>query len=375
MLTAVTSRMSRVSFLARALFVFGGAAAIYACGSDTPNNPDFGQPPDAGPFRPGPGGNGDGYGSGTNGGTPDAAPPMCPDDSKRCAETFTFPFNGETTVELRGDYRAGAWSMGDKLVHSGATWSVSVDVPYAKPVQYKFLVNGATWTLDPNNPMTVPDGMGNTNNVKGAITCASFTCADPGPTAPGVYDWRDAVIYFVFVDRFFDGDATNNCNVPNVDTVGTASGQYLGGDWKGVTQKINAGYFTDLGVNTLWVTVPVQNATVAGHGVGGDTHQYSAYHGYWPKEPDQVESCFGAKADLVALVAAAHAKKIKVLFDYAMVHVHDTSSVFAAPAASTSATPPAAVHVTPKRGGGEAPRQAPAPAKGTSVDSIIDTRK
>jgi glycosidase len=321
---AVTFRTSR--FLARSLAALGASLAIYACGSDATKNPDFGDPPDAGPFRPGPGGNGDGYGSGSNGGTQDAGPPMCPDELKRCAEDFTFPFANETSVELRGDYRDGAWAMGDKMVHSGSSWKVSVDVPYGKPVQYKFFVNGMTWTNDPNNPKTVSDGMGNTNSVRDPITCSSFTCADPGPTQPGVFDWRDSVIYFVFVDRFLDGDSGNNCNVAGADS----EGQYKGGDWKGVTQKINDGYFGDLGVNTLWVTVPVQNATVAGHGTGGDTHMYSGYHGYWPKEPDQYESCFGTKADLVALVAAAHVKKLKVLFDYAMVHVHNTSSVFAA---------------------------------------------
>jgi glycosidase len=103
---------------------------------------------------------------------------------------------------------------------------------------------------------------------------------------------------------------------------------YQGGDWAGVTQKINAGYFTDLGVNTLWLTVPFKNPNVAGAGVGGDTHMYSAYHGYWPTEISQAEECFGSMNDLKALVNAAHAKNIKVLFDYAMVHVHDTSTIY-----------------------------------------------
>jgi glycosidase len=147
----------------------------------------------------------------------------------------------------------------------------------------------------------------------------------PVPPA-GVFDWRDAVIYFVFVDRFFDGNPGNNCNVGAAD----GPGNYQGGDWSGVTQKINANYFNDLGVNTLWITVPLQNAdTVAGNGTGGDTHKYSAYHGYWPKEPDKPEGCFGTMQELKDLVTAAHAKKLKVLFDYAMVHVHISSTIWA----------------------------------------------
>ena len=172
---------------------------------------------------------------------------------------------------------------------------------------------------DPST-FTHPDG-----GADGAADAASAPdAAEPPPPPPGVFDWRDAIVYFVFVDRFVDA-AGGNCSVTGTD----AAGNYMGGDWAGVTQKIDAGYFNDLGVNTLWVTEPFKNAdAVAGHGQGTDTHMYSAYHGYWPLDPQQLESCFGSQADLTALVTAAHQKKLKVLFDYAMVHVHKDSQVF-----------------------------------------------
>src|SRR6185312_4205819 len=98
------------------------AASIVACGSDTVSNPNYGAPPEAGAFDPGQGGSGGPYGSGggaqpgqpgSSGGPIDAGPPVCSDDLKRCAEQFTYPFAGETSVELRGDYRDGAWTKGD----------------------------------------------------------------------------------------------------------------------------------------------------------------------------------------------------------------------------------------------------------------------
>ena len=109
-----------------------------------------------------------------------------------------------------------------------------------------------------------------------------------------------------------------------------AATDYHGGDWAGVTAKLNDGYFTDLGVNTLWVTVPIENPLdSSGKGTGGDTHEYSGYHGYWPApdnvaDPTQIspESCFGTIDDLKTLVSTAHAKGLKVLLDFAMVHVH-----------------------------------------------------
>jgi glycosidase len=187
----------------------------------------------------------------------------------------------------------------------------------------------------------------------GAPVDASFftpdtaTAPDTGTLVPvppaGVFDWRDAVIYFVFVDRFFRSATSTNpqCNVTGAETTpsGLSSTNYLGGDWAGVTEKINSGYFNTLGVNVLWITVPIKNAdSIVGEGSGDldnagkypDTHEYSAYHGYWPSDPTATEDCFGTAADLQALVTAAHAKNLKVLFDYAMVHVHTSSPIYTA---------------------------------------------
>ena len=273
-----------------------------------------------------------GEGGATTTSIPEAGPPVCPDSLKLCAETFTYPYNGEQSVELRGDYRSGAWVQGDAMTHSGNAWTVTVAVPWNVSVQYKFYVNGSTWVTDPGNPATMAG-----NSVKQPITCpTSYTCSAPPVPPAGVFDWRDAVIYFVFVDRFFDGNASNNCNVKGSSTATYTSANYLGGDWAGVTQKINSGYFTDLGVNTLWITVPVSNAdNVTGAGVlcnGGscsaDSYEFSAYHGYWPNDPTTVEKCFGSEADLHALVSAAHANKLKVLFDYAMVDIHTSSPLY-----------------------------------------------
>jgi len=331
---------SLVRVLAAPLLILAAAgSSLAACGSDQTNQQNYGNPPDAALFDAGSGGNspygpdGSGFEAGPQ---PEAGPPSCPDALKLCGETFSLAYNGETSVELRGDYRAGAWTQGDAMTHAGSVWTVKVNVPWNQPVAYKFLLNGTTWEADPANPPkpndpTNPDG----NSIDAPITCANPTCAAPTVPPAGVFDWRDAVIYFAFVDRFLDGDTTNNCNVPGTEATATSSTNYLGGDWAGITQKITSGYFTDLGVNVLWINVPFKDADdVAGAGVtcngtcSDDGHQYSAYHGYWPSDPTQTESCFGKATELTALVQAAHAKNIKVLFDYAMVHVHTESSVY-----------------------------------------------
>lgn len=305
------------------------AWSLPGCGSDEPNNRDFGEPPDAQTFNPGAGG-GDGYGYGTG----PEKPFVCPDALKRCDHTLTYPFNGETSVELRGDFGGpDTWVTGKPMLKKGNVWSVDFTVPFGKAIQYKFFVDGSTWVIDDAQPK-ITDANANTNNTFVGKTCEPAICEEEGALPPGVFDWRDSVIYFVFVDRFFDGNPANNCNVPGVSGGNQSIANYQGGDWAGVTQKINANYFNDLNVNTLWITVPFDNPQVAGLGVGGDTHTYSGFHGYWPKLDNdnpaalQSESCFGTFAELQTLITAAHQKGLKVLFDYAMVHVHSSSQVY-----------------------------------------------
>jgi glycosidase len=315
---------------ATAFLVLAGCAAassLPACGSSDVSNPDFGAPPDPATFNPGTGGS-DGYGYGAG----SEQPFVCPDALKRCSQTFTYPDSGESSVELRGDFGGpDTWQAGMAMTRKGGAWTVDVNVPFGGPVQYKFFVNGTTWKIDAAQP-TLTDANQNTNNVFAGKTCAPSLCEEEGQLAPGVYDWRDAVVYFVFVDRFQNGNPGNDCNVAGV--TGPIA-NYQGGDWAGVTQRINEGYFNDLGVNTLWVTVPFENPNVAGQGVGGDaSRSFSAYHGYWPKldstNPASLayEGCFGTESDFKALVNAAHVKGLKVLIDYAMVHVHSASGLF-----------------------------------------------
>jgi glycosidase len=336
-MTATSLRALAASLVAVSL----GAPSLAACGNDQAQPIDYGQPPDAALFDAGGGGHSPYGGDGSGGGQqpqPEAGPPSCPDSLKLCAETFTLAYGGEQSAELRGDYRAGAWTKGDPMTRSGASWTVQVSVPWNQPVSYKFFVDGATWEADPANPPTPNDPSNpNGNSIKQPITCPDhYTCASPAVPPAGVFDWRDAVIYFAFVDRFNDGDPTNNCNVAGAQSTSTSSTNYLGGDWAGITQKITSGYFTDLGANVLWITVPFKDADdVANPGVtcsngscSNDGHMYSAYHGYWPSDPTSTESCFGKPADLTALVSAAHAKNIKVLFDYAMLHAHTESAIY-----------------------------------------------
>ncbi|NMB75728.1 MAG: hypothetical protein GYA21_11445 [Myxococcales bacterium] len=151
-------------------------------------------------------------------------------------------------------------------------------------------------------------------------------------------DWRDAVLYFVMTDRFANGNAANDAPVAGVD----ARVNFTGGDFAGIRQKIEGGYFDALGVNALWISWPVDN--LDGYEDGGRANEhycnmnpanmatvpmrYTAYHGYWPVNLDRVEERFGTEEELRGLVSAAHQKGIRVLLDFTANHVHTASPLY-----------------------------------------------
>ncbi|MBL9101249.1 MAG: hypothetical protein JNL82_09835 [Myxococcales bacterium] len=256
--------------------------------------------------------------SDTDATTGEPPPPMCDDALKRCDHVFSLPDAGEQSVDVMGSFAADGWTTGVPMTSDGASWTAVVPIPWDTKVLYKFRVNGADWIPDPNNPQGEDDGFGGTNSVVEPTTCEEFSC-DPGVT--GTFNWQDSVIYFVFVDRFNNGDPGNDASSGvEVET------DWQGGDWAGVKAKVEAGYFNELGVNTLWLTVPMDNTS--DKGIGTDGHYHSAYHGYWPTDLGATEEHFGTLQELKDLVAAAHAQDLKVILDYAMNHVHSSAPVY-----------------------------------------------
>jgi glycosidase len=134
----------------------------------------------------------------------------------------------------------------------------------------------------------------------------------------GEWSWQDAVMYFAFTDRFADGaddhDEPLACAPDHL-------ANWKGGDWPGITQKIEEGYFDDLGVSVLWISPPYDNPDECMTGnVPGK--QYTAYHGYFPVSLTAPEERFGTLDDLRALTAAAHARGIRVIADLVANHMY-----------------------------------------------------
>ena len=132
----------------------------------------------------------------------------------------------------------------------------------------------------------------------------------------GTFDWDEAVIYFAVTDRFFDGNANNNTGDDAEAYDPADPGKYHGGDLAGLTKKID--YLYDLGVNTIWLTPIVDNSN--GDYGNAQDGAYYAYHGYWASDFTKLNPHLGTKAELKALIDAAHAKGMKIMVDVVVNH-------------------------------------------------------
>ena len=128
--------------------------------------------------------------------------------------------------------------------------------------------------------------------------------------------WEGANVYFLLTDRFNNADKTNDINFNRIEETAKLRG-FEGGDIKGVTQKVNDGYFTDLGINAIWMT-PIVEQIHGGTDEG--TGMSYGFHGYWASDWTNLDPNFGTKTDLHELVEAAHKKGIRIILDAVINH-------------------------------------------------------
>ncbi|MEO3946445.1 alpha-amylase family glycosyl hydrolase [Gorillibacterium sp. CAU 1737] len=159
-------------------------------------------------------------------------------------------------------------------------------------------------------PLTLTDRFGNKHRFETSVTVKTRQQENTND-----FDWDEARIYFLLTDRFFNGNPANDDpNGEGYDKTHLES--YHGGDWQGITQKLD--YLVDLGINTIWISPIVDNIDFnKGLDFGGD--QY-AYHGYWAKNFTETEEHFGDIRDFQTLLDGAHSRGIKVMVDVVLNH-------------------------------------------------------
>jgi len=166
-----------------------------------------------------------------------------------------------------------------------------------------------------------------------------LTIYDPAFQTP---DWvKNAIFYQVFVDRFRDGDPTNDpvagaffysdtlgtitrsntadWNTPvcdprdasNPNCAGTWSQNFYGGDLQGIIDELD--YLQNLGVTALYLN-PI--------------FESPSNHKYDTTDYSRIDDAFGDLATFQALVSAANARGIRIVLDGVFNHVSSDSIYF-----------------------------------------------
>ncbi len=200
----------------------------------------------------------------------------------------------------------GAWPMEKQLWWGwGEVWRVALDA--VQPMVYRFV-----GTAIDGSPFTYPD------------ETTSFTF-DGVHRFPQLLWVSEGIGYQIFPDRFYNADPTNDALALETDefhfnelwTVGGpllsawtdpitpqhCCHQYFGGDLRGILKKLD--YLQSLGVTVLYLNPVFDSGSAHGY----DTHDYL-----------KVSPKFGTEQDLRRLLEEAHARGIKVLFDFVPNH-------------------------------------------------------
>lgn len=148
--------------------------------------------------------------------------------------------------------------------------------------------------------------------VQTILDTAESLAGRPGGPFASPADWRDQVIYFIIVDRF------NNPDAPPVHAPYDDPGYdcYQGGKFAGILQQLD--YIKGLGAGALWLSPVLKN-------LPWDIHSYHGYgiHDFLRANPKFAQDATAADNELRALVDAAHAKGLYVIFDIVLNHTGD----------------------------------------------------
>lgn len=226
-------------------------------------------------------------------------------------------------IKIDGKNIVTGFSSGNKTYNielgedasSMATFSA---VPKASDAIVDITVNGAPLTNHSLASLTGGDNVV-TYTVKSGSRTATYTVniKTPQVVREEYFTWKNANMYFVITDRFFNGDPSNDNSYHRKRCASADMATFHGGDIKGLTQKLD--YLEKLGVNAIWITAPYEQM----HGwTGGadDAFPHYAFHGYYALDWTYMDRNMGTIQDMKNFVTEAHKRGIRVVMDIVMNH-------------------------------------------------------
>ncbi|WP_170304208.1 alpha-amylase family glycosyl hydrolase [Duganella radicis] len=129
---------------------------------------------------------------------------------------------------------------------------------------------------------------------------------------------ENPIVYFLMTDRFHASGPSGMGSYGRLNEPG-GMGTFHGGNFAGISEKLRAGWFNELGVNAIWISAPYEQIHGWVPGAAGFRHE--AYHGYWPLDYTCVDANFGDRASFREMVSEAHARGIAIVLDVVLGHV------------------------------------------------------
>lgn len=120
-------------------------------------------------------------------------------------------------------------------------------------------------------------------------------------------DWKDQILYFVFIDRFANGRSDNDGNVDATDING-----FHGGDIAGLLNRLD--YLKRLGVTGIWLSPFFKNRSER-------FFTQQPYHGYWVYDFWATDSRFGSRNELLELRRRLRKSGQKLILDMVVNHM------------------------------------------------------
>lgn len=237
-----------------------------------------------------------------------------PDPADNASKLSTHSFNkNEINIAFSGEIKSVIALWDNFTIHAKMDEEkITIQIPdIAKKRKRSFI---RVWTFNENgysNDILIPLDNGKVLNDITQITRK---------------DKHAQVLYFMLVDRFNNGNPAIDHPVNDPEIFDRAN--YYGGDINGITQKVNDGYFSDLGVSMIWLSPITQNPLDGYIEFPAPHRKYSGYHGYWPVTYTTVDHRFGTAEDLKQLVNSAHQNEMNIIFDFVSNHVHENNKIY-----------------------------------------------
>ena len=125
--------------------------------------------------------------------------------------------------------------------------------------------------------------------------------------APVTAKWQPKSVYFAMVDRFENGDASNDGAIDLNDPQA-----FHGGDLKGLITRLD--WIQSMGFDTVWLSPIFKMRPEKWNGFG-------AFHGYWTWDLSALEPRFGDELMLAQLRSELDRRGMKLILDVVLNHV------------------------------------------------------